>query len=149
MPTEELSPAPPKPTLPPFWKGLMRVTFAVTLLLFLTPTFYALKYYIIDKPREDALQAGTLNDPALPHADYLPRLERHARDADPAARQQAVTRIGTVLREPYISLKRPIECLSAKATLSSLAARDPDPAVRAAASEELGKVAQGGAVIRR
>ena len=93
--------------------------------------------------------AGTLTDPALPHADYLPRLERHARDTDPAARLQAVSRIGAVLREPYISLKRPIECLSAKATLSDLAARDPDPAVRAAASEELGKVAQGGAVIRR
>lgn len=141
--------APPKPTLPPFWKGLMRVTFAFTLLLFLTPTFYALKYYALDKPREDTLRAGTLNDSALMHADYLPRLERHARDAAPDARQQAVLRIGTVLREPYISLKRPIECLSAKATLSELAARDPDPAVRAVASNELGKVAQGGAVIRR
>lgn len=127
----------------------MRVTFAITLLLFLTPTFYALKYYAADKPREDALQAGTLSDPALPHAEYLPRLERHARDANPAVRLQAAGRIGAVLREPYISLKRPIECLSAKATLSELAARDPDPAVRAAASEELGKVAQGGAVIRR
>lgn len=149
MPTEELSPAPPKPTLPPFWKGLMRVTFAITLLLFLTPTFYALKYYVADKPREDALRAGTLTDRTLPHADYLLILERHARDAAPAARLQAVSRIGAVLREPYISLKRPIECLSAKATLSELAARDPDSAVRAAASEELGKVAQGGAVIRR
>lgn len=127
----------------------MRVTFAVTLLLFLTPTFYALKYYALDKPREDTLQVGTLNDPALPQADYLPRLERHARAASPAVRLQAARRIGAVLGQPYVSLQRPIECLSAKATLSDLAARDPDPAVRAAASEELGKVAQGGAVIRR
>ena len=57
--------------------------------------------------------------------------------------------MGETLRRPGVAYKRPLECLLAKATLADLATKDPDPAVRAEASAELGKVAQGGAVIRR
>lgn len=146
-------PAPTKPTLPPFWKWLMRVTFAVTMVLFLAPTVYVAKYYAVDKPREEAISRDADGPPhpiSQDDADLLPLGERHARyDPDPVIRQASIQSLGRVLREPYIGLKRPLECLSAKATLADLATKDKDPAVRAAASEELGKVAQGGAVIRR
>ena len=76
-------------------------------------------------------------------------MEEQARNGPPAERVSAVRRLGETLSQPYISLKRPLECLSAKAALADSATKDKSPAVRAAASEELGKVAQGGAVIRR
>ncbi len=129
----------------------MRVTFAITMLLFLTPTFYAIKYYAVDKPREQryAWELSVMPLAAAPTADALPLLEERAQDRNSDTRVPAVRQIGAILRSRGINYWIPIECLSAKATLSSLAARDPDPAVRAAASEELGKVALGGAVIRR
>lgn len=140
---------PSKPSLPPFWKWLMRVTFAVTMALFLAPAVYVVKYYAVDRPREEALAASPTRDLAAPRVDYLLTLEKRARNADAGSRPEVVRRIGLILRQPGISYKRPLECLSAKATLADLAVKDPDPAVRAAASAELGKVAQGGAVIRR
>lgn len=129
----------------------MRVTFAVTLLLFLVPTFYVIKYYALDKPREQkyAWELRVMPLAAVPTADALPLFEERAQDRNSGARVTAIRQIGAILRGRGINYWIPIECLSAKATLSSLAARDPNPAVRAAASEELGKVAQGGAVIRR
>jgi len=143
------SPAPSKPTLPPFWKWLMRITFAVTMLLFLAPAVYVVKYYALDRPREEALAAAAVPGRSAPRVDYLPALEKRARDPRTGSRAEAVRRIGLILRQPGISYRRPLECLSAKATLADLAAKDSDPLVRAAASAELGKVAQGGAVIRR
>ncbi len=148
MSSQESAP-PPKPTLPPFWKWLMRVTFAVTMTLFLAPAVYVVKYYALDRPREEALAASPTPDLAAPRADYLLALEKRARNVGAGSRLEVVRRIGLILRDPGISYRRPMECLSAKATLADLAAKDPDPAVRAAASQELGKVAQGGAVIRR
>jgi len=141
-------PAPPKPTLPPFWKWLMRITFAVTMVLFLAPAVYVVKYYALDRPREETL-AAPVPDRAAPQVDYLLALEKRARDTRTGSRPEAVRRMGLILRQPGISYRRPLECLSAKATLAELATKDPDPAVRAEASAELGKVAQGGAVIRR
>ena len=139
---------PPKPTLPPFWKWLMRITFAVTMVLFLAPAVYVVKYYAVDRPREEAF-AATAPDRTAPTADYLPALEKSARDIHAGSRVEAVRRVGVVLQQPGINYRRPLECLSAKAILADLAVKDPDPAVRAEASAELGKVAQGGAVIRR
>jgi len=147
--TTQPSPTPPKPTLPPFWKWLMRVTFALTMVLFLAPAVYVVKYYAVDRPREQALAAATAPAPSAPRADYLLALEKRARDTHNGSRPETVRRIGLILREPGIGYKRPLECLLAKATLADLATKDPDPAVRVAASSELGKVAQGGAVIRR
>jgi hypothetical protein len=147
------SSAAPKPILPPFWKWLMRITFGVTMALFLAPAFYSVKYYVVDKPRETAqIHSASLSQPAqqIPlDADYLPLMEDQARNGLPGERAAAVHRIGETLRQPYISVKRPLECLTAKAALADMAIKDTDPAVRAAASEELGKVAQAGAVIRR
>lgn len=147
--SSQLSPAPAKPTLPPFWKWLMRITFAVTMVLFLAPAVYVVKYYAVDRPREEALVGATVPDHTVPQVDYLPVLEKRARGSHMEARVEAIGRMGLILRQPGVSYKRPLECLLAKATLSELAIKDPDPAVRAAASAELGKVAQGGAVIRR
>lgn len=127
----------------------MRITFAVTMVLFFAPAVYVVKYYAADRPREEALAAADVPDRAVPGADYLPALEKRARDTRTSARMEAVRRIGRILQQPGISYERPLECLSAKATLAGLATKDPDPAVRAAAAAELGKVAQGGAVIRR
>ena len=149
-----ISPSPPKPTLPPFWKWLMRVTFAVTMVLFLAPAVYVVKYYAVDRAREEAIAKRTdmpdLDGPQT-NPDYLLRELRQAEDphGDTSSRRWAITEIGDTLQRPGISYQRPLECLSAKATLADLAAKDRDPAVRAAASQELGKVAQGGAVIRR
>ncbi len=142
-------PTPPKPTLPPFWKWLMRITFAVTMVLFLTPAVYVVKYYAVDRPREEALAAATVPDRTAPRVDYLLVLEKRARDPRTGSRVEAVKRIGMILQQRGISYRRPLECLSAKATLAALATKDFDPAVRAEASAELGKVAQSGAVIRR
>ena len=142
-------PASSKPTPPPFWKGLMRTTFAVTMVLFLAPAVYVVKYYVVDRPREEALAAAPVPDRSMPQVDYLPAFEKRARDIRTGSRAEAVRRMGLILRQPGISYRRPLECLSAKATLADLATKDPDPAVRAMASAELGKVAQGGAVIRR
>ncbi len=127
----------------------MRITFAVTMTLFLAPAVYVVKYYAVDRPREAALLVAAVPDHSAPRADYLPALEKRARDTQGGSRVEAVRRIGMILRQPGISYRRPLECLSAKATLAGLAAKDPDPAVKAVAAAELGKVAQGGAVIRR
>jgi len=142
----------PKPILPPFWKWLMRVTFVVTMALFLAPAVYMVKYYSVDKPREREIVKQGLGENAysrVQDADVLPLLEYRARSGTQAGRLQAVQNLGETLLQPYISVKRPLECLSAKATLADLATKDKDPAVRAAASEALGKVAQSGAIIRR
>ena len=129
----------------------MRTTFVVTMVLFLAPTLYVVKYYALDKPAEEAL-ARQLNVCACvppPTVEALPFWEGEARDVQYDNRTKAIQTIGRILRAPRMNYERPLECLSAKATLSDLAAKDPNPAVRAVASEELGKVAQGGAVIRR
>ena len=146
------SPTPPKPTLPPFWKWLMRITFAVTMVLFLAPAVYVVKYYAIDRPREEAF----VNRPEMmggpdTNPDALLRVSRKATDAHlpTSSRQWAILEIGQTLLVPGVSYKRPLECLLAKATLADLATKDPDPAVRSAAAAELGKVAEGGAMIAR
>lgn len=137
---------------------MMRITFAVTMVLFLAPTVYVVKYYAVDRPRESALAALPISDRAASaddlgtaylSADYLPTHEKRARIGLQIARTKAIRNIGSILREPGIGYKRPIECLLAKATLADLAAKDPDLGLRAVASEELEKVAQGGAVLRR
>lgn len=154
MPSEASPAAPPKPALPPFWKWLMRITFAITMILFLAPTVYVVKYYAVDRPREEALAErivfpefeGPNRDP-----DELLRETHRAKDVrlPLVSRSWAIRDMGDTLCVPGISYKRPLESLLAKATLADLAAKDPDPTVRAEASAELGKVAQGGAVIRR
>ena len=153
-----MSTAPPaaraKIETPPAWKWLMRVTGTFAMLLFLTPTFYVVKYYAVDKPREEAVaRAGGDNvDDGRPAsaADLMPYWEHEAHtNADPGNRAGAVLRLGAALRQPNMNWRRPLECLSAKATLADVAAHDPNDLTRFVASEELGKVAQGGAVIRR
>ncbi len=146
------SPVPSKPTLPPFWKWLMRITFGITMVLFLAPAVYVVKYYAVDRPREEALvnRPERMGGPDT-NPDALLRVSRKAEDAHlpTSSRQWAILEIGQTLLVPGVSYKRPLECLMAKATLAELATKDPDPAVRSVASAELGQVAQGGAVIRR
>ena len=126
----------------------MRITFAVTMVLFLAPAVYVVKYYAVDRPREEAL-AATVSDRSASGVDYLPALGKRAQDPRSGSRPEMIRRMGSILQQPGINYRRPLECLSAKATLAELATKDPDPVVRATASAELGKVAQGGAVIRR
>ncbi|MGI4790704.1 MAG: hypothetical protein ACRYFS_17885 [Janthinobacterium lividum] len=147
------TPMPPKTTLPPFWNWLMRLTAVFALALFLVPTVYVVKYYAVDKPRETEQTKAT--NPRWPielaplQAAYLPLMEERAETGSTEERMAAIHRMGETLRQPYISVKRPLECLTAKATLADLATHASAPSVRMAASDELGKVAQGGAVIRR
>lgn len=158
MSTSESPPAPPKPSASPFWKWLIRITGTIALLLFLTPTFYVIKYYAVDLPRETALVQPRLmhwrSDPDNP--DDLLAEAQTARskpvqtyNPEQAYRVAAIHAMGETLRRPGVNWQRPLECLSAKATLAELATKDADPAVKAAASQELGKIAQAGAVIRR
>ncbi len=129
----------------------MRVTFAVTMALFLTPTVYVVKYYAVDKPAEEAyvrqLATCACQPPVTMNAIIY--WERQATDVQAGNRIQAIHTLGVILHLPAVGAKRPLECLSAKATLADLATKGKNPDVRAAASEELGKVAQSGAVIRR
>ncbi len=146
----ELKLVPIKPSAPPALKWLMRITGIIALLLFLTPTFYVVKYYALDLPREKQLQGVHILEALQDgNADALFYFTAQARSQDPAKRWFAVQSIGHLLQQPGIGWRRPLECLSAKATLAELAAKDPDAGVRAAASAELGKVAQSGAVIQR
>lgn len=121
--------------------------------LFLVPMVYVVKYYAVDRPRETkaAKAISPFSTPAQVPAsvESLPWLEKKARSRAAQERLGAAQGIGKILLQPGINWKYPMECLSAKATLADLAAHDPDPAVKAAASTELGKVAQGGAIIRR
>ena len=159
-----MSTAPPaaraKIETPPAWKWLMRVTGTFAMLLFLTPTFYVAKYYVMDKPREDkhvrVASAADGNywlnysDASNLGADDLPALTWIARNAhDWELQQEAIGAVEGVLLQPRVNWKRPLECLSAKAALAELATKDPSPNVRQAASDAVGKVAQRGAVIRR
>lgn len=98
---------------------------------------------------DEAVQAKyALLEPVNP--DNIALQERVARtDAAPLWRREGVWALGQTLSVPWISLRRPLETLTAKETLGSIATHDPDPAVRAAASATLGEVASQGAVIRR
>lgn len=136
----------------------MRLTAAVTLLLFLTPTFYVVKYYAVDLPRETLLASphpwGWRLEPY--NADYLlaegrtaSRLPVKRSAEDQEYRILAIRAMGTTLRRRGMGWKRPLESISGKATLAELASKDKDPAVKSAAAEELEKIALGGAVIRR
>ena len=129
----------------------MRVTFAVTMALFLAPTVYVIKYYSVDKPAEEAYIRQLMVCSCTPSLtmNSVAYWERQAADAQAGNRMPAIHALGVILHFPNVGIKRPLECLSAKATLSDIAVHAKDPAARAAASEELGRVAQGGAVIRR
>ena len=137
---------------------MMRLTAVFTVALFLTPTFYVVKYYALDLPREKAITGPHglqwLRDPHNPD-DLLAetRTASHpiVEEFNPAQmyRVQAIQAMGQTLRLPGVRWKRPMECLSAKAALADLAAKDAEPQVRVAASEELAKIAQGGATLRR
>ena len=152
MPPDAPLPPPPKPVMPASWQWTLRVTGLVTILLFLTPTFYVVKYFAADLPREKTLaQPGRMawqDDPYNPD-DLLAEADAAKTDPNPKDRVAAIQLMGETLRRAGVNWKRPMECLSAKATLADLAARDPDSQVRAAASKQLGLVAQGGVVIRR
>ena len=82
--------------------------------------------------------------------DNLALQARVARgDADPLWRREAVWALGQTLSAPGVMVRRPLETLTAKETLAEVSEHDPEPSVRAAASQTLGMVAQQGAVVQR
>lgn len=110
----------------------------------------ALKKYVYSQQAfDDAVQAKyALLEPNTPDNLLLQsKVAQH--DADPLWRREAVWALGETLSAPSLTLRRPLEALSAKATLAAVATRDPDRSVRAAASATLGQIAQRGAVIQR
>ncbi len=154
------TPSPPfaRPTASPFWKWLMRLSGTLAILLFLTPSFYVIKYYAVDLPRERAIARPNLTkwlgDPQNPDS-LLAEVQAAKRPAPKEAptgqnyRVQAVREMGKTLRQPSMGWRRPMEALSAKAALAELAAHCADPSVKAAAAEELRKLAVGGATLNR
>lgn len=140
--------------MPPSWQWLLRVTGAVAILLFLTPTVYVIKYYSLDLPREQEMAKSvsatdySLADKEDLTADDLPALTKILHNnQDWEAREEAVPAMEKVLLQPGIGWKRPLECLGAKAALAEAAAKDTNPTVRQEASGALARVAQGGTVI--
>jgi hypothetical protein len=152
---------PSKPAMPTSWQWVLRITGAIAILLFLTPTVYVVKYYAIDLPREQKLahEVSNVNTGAYGFrhssfigctADELPAIIWCVQNSkDPQTKEDAVAAIQTVLLQPGVGWKRPIECLLAKAALANTAAKDTNPTIRQEASSALAKVAQGGVVIRR
>jgi len=98
---------------------------------------------------DEAVQAKyALLEPVNP--DNIALQERVARtDLSPLWRREGVWAVGQTLSVPFFNLLRPLESLTAKETLSSIATHDPDQSVRDAASATLGEIAAHGAVIRR
>ena len=70
-------------------------------------------------------------------------------DADPLWRREAVWALGQTLAGRGVMVRRPLETLTAKATLAEVSEHDPEPSVRAAAAQTLGAVMQQGAVVQR
>ena len=136
----------------------MRLTGAVTLLLFLTPAIYVVKYYGVDRPREDKIAEvaalSTSPEPFLKKSQFtvddLPALQKIVRiQSDPISQIAAIKIMETILLQPAIRWRRPMESMAAKATLAEIASNDPTLRVKEAASEALEKLAEGGAVLQR
>ncbi len=134
----------------------MRLSGAAALLLFLLPTFFVVKFYALDQPRalsranqplspsaKAALMASHDPDAMLQQAHLL----RH--DPDPVWRSAAASALETSVQMPGRGWQRPLETLTAKASLAEAAAQDTDANVRATASAALHEIARHGAVIRR
>ena len=159
MPSDDTLPTLPiKPTASPFWKWLMRLSGTLAIALFLTPSFYVVKYYAFDLPREKAIaepgSAKWHDDPQNPDSIMAevqvtkqpPHEEAVQGQSD---RIQAIRELGKTLRLPGMGWRRPMESLSAKAALAELASHCIDPKVKSAAAEELRNLALGGATLQR
>jgi hypothetical protein len=148
--------------MPPLSRGqkiFLRISGIIAMALFLLPTFYVVKYFSVDRSRElhiadhsqdleDILWYPNAEVAANP--DYIPALASIAAAHDPTrVRCKAITLLTRQLLQPAVSFRRPVECLQAKSTLAGIAANDSDVAVRAAAQDSVGKIAQGGVVVRR
>ncbi|MCW3061565.1 MAG: hypothetical protein JWQ02_3386 [Capsulimonas sp.] len=151
--------APARPPLPKALQWILRITGVVALLLFLAPTVYVIKYCLIDSPRESRLASQwstTKDDPALLHAlastdpDNIALATKTAqKHASAPYRLAAVQSLGKILAVKGVSYRRPMETVTAKATLGQIAVHDKDPEVRSAASTIIGEIAKNGAVLRR
>ena len=122
----------------------------IGLRLLLTSRPPALRQYVdAQQAYADQVQAKfaavTAGDP-----DNLLLQERVASgDADPLWRREAVWALGQTLTGRGVLVRRPLETLTAKATLAAVSEHDPEPSVRAAAGRTLGQVMQQGAVVQR
>lgn len=136
----------------------MRISGTLAIALFLTPSFYVVKYYALDLPREKAIaEAGSvkwLADPQNPDsmmAEVQAAKQQSAQTAvaGQSYRIEAIRQMGKTLRLPGMGWRRPMESLSAKAALAELASHCVDPNVKSAAAEELRKLAIDGATLQR
>jgi hypothetical protein len=146
--------------------AFMWVSGILALALFLVPTGYVVKYYVVDNGPETARASGLdlttrstgsnravtakramIGDNGVGNVALLVRVLEQ--DPDPAWRLLAVDSLAAVLARPHVDYLYPMECLSAKAALSNAAVADADPSVRSAASDAIEKVAEHGAVIVR
>jgi len=163
--TISTSPSPPAETKKPMSRGqkaLLRITGYVAIILFLLPTVYVVKYYAFDRAGEAAAIASERagNDvskrqnayrlPAVPTANDLPVIADYAQRAQyPADRINAISIVGYLLGDITTTLTHPIEAIEAKASLADIATHAPDPKVKAAAQDVLGKIAKDGVVLQR
>lgn len=65
-------------------------------------------------------------------------------DADPMWRREAVWALSATINAPTVGWRRPLEAMTGKVALAHIATHDSDETVRLAASDALGRIAQGG-----
>jgi hypothetical protein len=146
-----------RPKLSPNQRRFLGIASVITLVLFVAPSFYIVKYNTIDRPREKSIAercfAPVPTDEARqrissPDPDNIELQERVVRDSpDAALRSSAVSAMAAMAGRA--SFTRPMEALNAKMTLAYVAAHDPDAAVRQAAADALAGLARRGAVLQR
>lgn len=143
-----------KPLMPAGLKKFNRIVSTVTLLMFIAPSVYLMKYYVFDKPREDAIISRYHNNHALPlsaggNPDYVPLLIDISKNDGTDNKGIALRALGKQLTQPYASLRRPMESFMGKVALSDIAANEKDIEIKKTAQEALEKVLQTGVVIKR
>ena len=158
-PTPSLKGREARPAMSTGQKMFLRFSGVLAMALFLLPTFYVVKYFALDSGRENdlaniartAIKNGmAVKLPASATPDELPMLAEIAREGKSTKqRVEAIDLMGGELQRRSLSFERPMECVLAKSMLADIAAHDTDAAVRSAAQDEIGKIAQSGVVVRR
>ncbi|WP_125206305.1 hypothetical protein [Capsulimonas corticalis] len=148
-----------RPPLPKPLQWILRITGVTALILFLTPTVYVVKYCFWDSPRESKIASQwrtQKKDPALLQKlsstdpdNVALAMQTAQKHPDAQWRLAAVQSLGAMLAVHDVTYRRPMEVVTAKATLGQVAVHDADANVRTVASDIIGAIAKNGAVVRR
>jgi hypothetical protein len=137
---------------PPLWMWMFRIVGMLCLVTLLTPTFYLVKYAVVDRPYEQHI-AGVPSRLILNRTAFTGATDYYIRTAENSSsianRLLAVKNLGSLAGSTMTQITHPVECLRAKLTLEQVASKDVSPEVRISAQNTLMRVASHGAVIQR